>query len=205
MKTKDKILLAAKEIYTQNGYNNTTTRDIAKHLSISPGNLHYHFTHSEQIIKALFEEFSLQMNELLIRTSLSESTSVELFYNYISETTNLFYEYRFIFINFTDILKENPEIRLIYKEIHSRRRIEFENLFEDFKKKKIFKQDIPDFILQNLVDQMFIIGDSALSYNEVSHNFQGKEAIDYYTKIFFNQFYYLFTEEHQKQLEIRLK
>ncbi|MCJ8498072.1 TetR/AcrR family transcriptional regulator [Chryseobacterium salipaludis] len=204
MKTKDKILSGAKDLYNEKGYSSTTTRDIAKHIDISPGNLHYHFPHSNEILEALFESFAMKMNELLETTSISDSSSIELLYNYIEQTTSLIYEYKFLFINFTDILRENLKINNMYKEIHSRRRVEFERLFTTFQNKKIFRDDIPEFIFSNLIEQMFIIGDNAISYNEVTHSLKSEKAIKFYTNIFITQFYYLLTDEHQKKFKEKL-
>jgi len=204
VKTKDKILSGAKDLYNEKGYSSTTTRDIAKHIDISPGNLHYHFPHSNEILEALFESFAMKMNELLETTSISDSSSIELLYNYIEQTTSLIYEYKFLFINFTDILRENLKINNMYKEIHSRRRVEFERLFTTFQNKKIFRDDIPEFIFSNLIEQMFIIGDNAISYNEVTHSLKSEKAIKFYTNIFITQFYYLLTDEHQKKFKEKL-
>jgi len=62
MNTKEKILSKALELFNEKGYNNITTRHIAAELAISAGNLHYHFKHSEDIIKILFDELTLKMD-----------------------------------------------------------------------------------------------------------------------------------------------
>lgn len=205
MKTKDKILIAAKDLFNQNGYTSTSTRDIAKYLKISPGNLHYHFTHSKQIVEALFNDFAKQMDVLLENVSQSESTTIDLLYNYIEETSTLFFSYKFLFINFSDILRESEVINKLYKEIHVKRKLEFQNLFLSLQEKKIFRLDIPSFIFSNLIEQMFITGDSILAYNEITHNFEGQKAVDYYTKILMIQFYYLLTDKSKKLLEDRIE
>lgn len=201
MKTKDKILLTAKTIYNEKGYKNTSTRDIAKELNISPGNLHYHYAHASTIVIELFQEFATKMNHLLEQAALSDLTTLDLFFNYVVESIELFFNYKFLFVNFTDILRENEAIRNLYKDIHKRRKVEFEELFKSFQEKKIFKENIPNFIITNLIEQMFIVGDSVISYNEITHQLTPQKAVDYYSKIFMTQFYYLLTEENQKDFE----
>jgi AcrR family transcriptional regulator len=54
MKTKDRIIQAAVELFNAQGEQNVTTNHIAAHLSMSPGNLYYHFRNKEDIIRAIF-------------------------------------------------------------------------------------------------------------------------------------------------------
>jgi AcrR family transcriptional regulator len=65
MNTKEKILSKALELFNEKGYNTITTRSIAAELGISAGNLHYHFKHSEDILKILFSEMTQKMDGLM--------------------------------------------------------------------------------------------------------------------------------------------
>lgn len=197
MKTKEKIILEALSLYNECGYNNTTTRDIATSLKISPGNLHYHFKHSDEITKELFNRFLNQINQILEKINLSETLDVNIFYSYIKSVNRLFYEYKFLFINFVDILRKIPEINQLYIDVNISRKKEFEEIFLKFQQKNIFRKDIPDFILNQLVEQMFIIGDNSVAHNELTRKLKNEDAIEHYTFLFVNQFYYLFTEEQQ--------
>ena len=47
MKTKEKILVASIELFNQSGATIITTNDIAKSLTMSPGNLYFHFKNKE--------------------------------------------------------------------------------------------------------------------------------------------------------------
>ncbi len=197
MKTKDKIILESLKLLNEKGYVNTTTRDIAKSLNISPGNLHYHFKHSEEIIKELFNRFLSEMSNILKEIKLSEISNIEVFYNYIKTVNELFYEYKFLFLNFIDILRKIPEINQLYIEINISRKKEFEELFQTFQNQNIFRKDIPDFILTNIVEQIFILADNSLAYNELTKKLSKNEAIEHHTFLFMNQFYYLLTQEQQ--------
>lgn len=51
--TRDRVLAAAKRLFTERGYNNVSMGDIAAELGMSKGNLTYHFKHKEDIVEAL--------------------------------------------------------------------------------------------------------------------------------------------------------
>jgi AcrR family transcriptional regulator len=54
MRTEDKIILKAIELYNEHGFSNVTSRDIAKELGISHGNLEYHYKNKEAILHAIY-------------------------------------------------------------------------------------------------------------------------------------------------------
>ncbi|MBB6331563.1 AcrR family transcriptional regulator [Chryseobacterium sediminis] len=201
MKTKDKILSKALELFNDKGYNNITTRHIAAELNISAGNLHYHFRHSEDLIKILFSELTLKMDELLNQMKKRENKSLEDLYQFTYSTCEIFYSYRFIFINFIDILNQIPEIESRYEGINFSRKEEFQLIFSDLQKSNIFQKDVPHFIVDCLTEQIFIIADNWLTHNRLILKLSPKEAIQHYTLLQMNLFYPLLNKEQQKLYE----
>jgi AcrR family transcriptional regulator len=55
MKTAERILITALDIFNQQGENNVSSVEIAMELNISPGNLYYHFKGKEVIVAELFD------------------------------------------------------------------------------------------------------------------------------------------------------
>jgi AcrR family transcriptional regulator len=201
MKTKDKILSKALELFNDKGYNNITTRHIAAELNISAGNLHYHFRHSEDIIKILFSELTLKMDELLNHMKEKEHKTLEDLYQFTFSTCEIFYTYRFIFISFIDILNQIPEIESRYEGINFSRKEEFQLIFSDLQKSHIFQKDVPRFIVDCLTEQIFIIADNWLTHNRLILKLSPKEAIQHYTLLQMNLFYPLLNKEQQKLYE----
>lgn len=201
MSTKEKILAKALELFNEKGYNNITTRHIAAELSISPGNLHYHFKHSEDIIKILFAELTMKMDELLNAMKAKENKTLEDLYTLTSSTCEIFYHYRFIFINLVDVLKKIPEVEAKYEGINFSRREEFQLIFMDLQRSKIFKKDIPDFMINSLTEQIFILADNWLTHNRLISKLSKKKAIQSYTLLLMNLFYPLLNKEQQKIYE----
>ncbi|MBV8328585.1 TetR/AcrR family transcriptional regulator [Chryseobacterium sp.] len=201
MKTRDKILFKALELFNEKGYNTITTRHIAAELNISAGNLHYHFRHSEDIIKILFTELSLKMDGLLNTMKKMENTTLEDLYQFTLSTSKIFYSYRFIFVNFVDILKNIPEIKSQYEGIHISRKEEFQVIFSGFQKNGILKKDVPDFIMDSLIQQIFIIADNWITHNYMILKLNETKAVHHYTLLQMNLFYPFLTEKQQKLYE----
>lgn len=201
MKTKEKILFKALELFNEKGYNTITTRHIAAEINISPGNLHYHFKHSEDIIKILFTELVVKMDALLNTVKKVEFKTLDDLYQFTFSTCEIFYSYRFIFVNFIDILKEIPEIKSQYESIHSSRKEEFQLIFSGFQKNNILKKDVPDFIMDSLVQQMFIIADNWLTHNRLILKLNQEDAVRHYSLLQMNLFYPFLNREQQQLYE----
>ena len=56
MKTRDKIINTAIQLFNEQGTKAVSTNHIATAIGISPGNLYYHFCNKEDIIRAIFEQ-----------------------------------------------------------------------------------------------------------------------------------------------------
>ncbi|UKB83088.1 TetR/AcrR family transcriptional regulator [Chryseobacterium sp. MEBOG06] len=201
MTTKEKILSKALELFNEKGYNNVTTRNIAAELKISAGNLHYHFRHSEDIIKILFSELTLKMDELLNQMKATENKTLQDLYQFTFSTSSIFYSYRFIFVNFVDILNKIPEIKAQYEVINFNRKEEFQQIFTNLQKSAVFQTEVPDFIVDCLTEQIFIIADNWLSHNKLILKLDQKKAIQHYTLLQMNLFYPLLNKEQQKLYE----
>jgi AcrR family transcriptional regulator len=201
MKTKDKILSKAMELFNEKGYNNITTRHIAAGLNISAGNLHYHFKHSEDIIKILFSELVIKMDILFNDLQTIENKTLEDLYHFTFSMYEIFYSFRFIFMNFFDILNHIPAIQSQYESINITRKNEFQMIFKGFQKNNIFRDDIPDFILKSLTIQIFIIADNWIIHNSLAFKLNKDEAVKHYALIQMNLFYPLLAEEQQKLYE----
>ena len=56
MKTRDKIIDTAIQLFNERGTKAISTNHIAAATNISPGNLYYHFRNKEDIIRSIFEQ-----------------------------------------------------------------------------------------------------------------------------------------------------
>jgi AcrR family transcriptional regulator len=120
MKTKDKIIFAAIELFNAQGEQNVTTNHIAAHLGMSPGNLYYHFRNKEDIIQAIFE---LYARELATLFSLDTDTppehlgSLQTSQLYLERVLYVIWRFRFAYDNLPDILARNEALSTWYRKI----------------------------------------------------------------------------------------
>lgn len=63
MKTKDAILDRARQLFNDRGTPSVSTNHVAAALSISAGNLYYHYRNKEQIIRANYARFVERTDE----------------------------------------------------------------------------------------------------------------------------------------------
>ena len=181
MKSKEKILNAALLLYNEQGIRNITTRHIAASIGMSGGNLHYHFKHTEDIIRALFDELALAYDGLMAN---AQSVPFDLkAITFLAEASfKLVNKYRFIFINFVEIGKWMPEIRDAYYQLILKREQQFISLFDHLVANGTFRDDIPSSNKYGLVKQFFIINDFWLSHNELTDQYVGEDALNEYQK-----------------------
>lgn len=186
METKEKILIAALAVYNERGIS-ATTRHIAASMSISPGNLHYHFKHTDDIIMELWARLSQEMDQLVIE--LGGEVSIRSVQAYIRASFLVVYKYRFIFLHFVEIGAKIPAIQQAYYGLFQKRDKEFKSIFRKLIKNGYFRDDIPASVWTALVNQIFILGDFWLSNNALTKQLTGKEAENAFCKQMDAMFY----------------
>ena len=97
MKTRDRILVAARTLFNARRFGNVTTADLAAETGISEGNLWYHFKNKRALLEALSEQF---LNDVEHRLSLLPSGGAEILAEYVGMLDALSEEirqYRFLY------------------------------------------------------------------------------------------------------------
>ena len=61
--TKDKILRVAAKMFSENGYDRVTTREIAKAVGINAASIYYYFPSKEDILKSLYGFYSANLQK----------------------------------------------------------------------------------------------------------------------------------------------
>ena len=117
MKTRDKIIQASIELFNEQGERNVTTNHIAAHLSISPGNLYYHFRNKEDIILSIYEEYA---RNLLLDTFPQVSPDMkplDTIILYMDAVFQALMKFRFFYANLPVLLAKNPLLHSKYVEV----------------------------------------------------------------------------------------
>ena len=63
--TKAEIQEVALKLFTENGYESTTMREIAERLQITKPAVYYHFAGKEDIVRTIFDEHVATWDELI--------------------------------------------------------------------------------------------------------------------------------------------
>lgn len=91
MKTKERILQTSVELFNRSGVVAITTNHIAKAMSISPGNLYFHYDNKEEILEELFKRM---MKETYAAWRPRKTKKASLL-SFIDENFDLYWRYRF--------------------------------------------------------------------------------------------------------------
>ena len=108
LSTEEKIVQAAKEVFTQKGYAAARTQEIADRAGVNKGLLQYYFkgNSKEKLFKAIFEESYLKIMARI---------------NYIFESEDSFeHKIELVLDAYFDLLLENPNLPgFIVNELHT--------------------------------------------------------------------------------------
>lgn len=118
MKTAERILLTALELFNQHGENSVTSVDIAMELDISPGNLYYHYKGKEVLIESLVALHKRQMHGVLSGGVLASLSPEDVFY-YLYIVVEKLHLFRFLYRSQADLLEKYPGIEKSVRNILS--------------------------------------------------------------------------------------
>ncbi|MGR5120881.1 TetR/AcrR family transcriptional regulator [Vibrio astriarenae] len=161
MKTRDKIVFAALELFNEHGERTITTNHIAAHIDISPGNLYYHFRNKQEIVREIFLIYSQELLERFEPVQ-EQSESLVLLKQYLDSIFNLMWKYRFFYANLPDILQRDASLHEDYIAVQSKLQANLKNIMGTFHGLGLIavtEEEIPQF-----VTSLHLIASSWLAY-----------------------------------------
>jgi AcrR family transcriptional regulator len=111
------ILLAAKSVFGEAGYHETTTRDIAAAAGVSEALLYQHFPGKRQLFEELVHWVAADLEGRLLAARESEhpaAAGLEAYFGFVEEEAGL---YR---VFFREALQADPAFRPLYVELSRR-------------------------------------------------------------------------------------
>jgi len=117
MKTRDKIIQASIALFNEQGERNVTTNHIAAHLSISPGNLYYHFRNKEDIILSIYEEYARNIVLDTFPQVTPDVKPLDAIILYMDAVFQAMMKFRFFYSNLPVLLAKNPLLHDKYVEV----------------------------------------------------------------------------------------
>ena len=193
MTTKEKILTKALELFNQKGVETITTRQIALALGMSQGNLCYHFPKKEAIIIALYKQLVQQFNELYLTFSAPSSTSgattissqlaISSFLKMIQLTNQYFVDYKFLMLNFVQIMRWYPSIKTHYQALTTQRNEQTMGLFHSFQAAGLLTIEAYTGQYKQVIEQFMILNNFWLSHAEILYPKNESEKIDHFNQL----------------------
>ncbi|MEO1434425.1 MAG: TetR/AcrR family transcriptional regulator [Bacteroidota bacterium] len=129
MKLKEKILNKAIELFNDRGISSTSPNQIAAALSISSGNLTYHFKTKAILVKEVYRIMDADSKDII---EFSGYVSLEHFRKIIGMFKAFMGKYPFFFQDLFFILNNYPEVGKLYEESNLKRLKQGRTLFQHY-------------------------------------------------------------------------
>jgi AcrR family transcriptional regulator len=113
---RERIIEASLELFNARGVRSVTTNRIAAHLSISSGNLYYHFRNKEEIIREIFPRIAEAARRSIRLPEKGQITAAHVGRYHLAGIRSL-WEYRFFFRDLAELLSRDPILAEDYREL----------------------------------------------------------------------------------------
>ncbi|MGY6648255.1 TetR/AcrR family transcriptional regulator [Wenyingzhuangia sp. IMCC45574] len=204
-KTKQKILDTSLALFNEFGLSKVPLRRIATHMGISQGNLNYHFKKREDIIEGLYYQLVLNINQSIANVSF-ENFSIHGLYQISTSIAYEFYKFRFFLLDFTQIMREQEQIKQHYNQLLLLRKSQMIGLINSLVAKELVRpEELPN-EYENLYTRVQILSDFWMSSLSIQQNtIEEKEVYNHTALIFENIYPYLTEKGKIEFLEITAK
>lgn len=208
MNTKrEEILAVALNLFNKKDIDNVTTREIAKELNMSLGNLTYYFPTKKDIILALTQEITKAVDEALSKDSAKEAPN--LLVQYFKQVEIIFTTHlKFKFIvhkRYGEIISSFPEVQKVAQDFLKIRFDAWEQLNQQLVKEKFAKQEL----VQDSHAHSHILNVLALYWHQefliYYPNLTDKQKIQQALSIFFQSYKPYLTKKGLEELTPLLK
>jgi len=180
--TKKKILDASRKLLNQQGLAAVSQRTIATHLGISPGNLTYHFKKRSDIIEGLYFELVEKIDHDFLNVDMSEGLLSGL-HQLTQKSMEHFFEYRFMMLDFIQVMRENPPIKKHYLKLMAQREEQMNMFFQMLIQSGLMRKEEIENEYHNLIRRMMILGDFWLASAEINREKMNKKQVTKYLEI----------------------
>ncbi len=138
MGTKDHILNTAITLYNEMGLRNITSRDIAKEMGKSHGNIEYHFKDKETLLLAIYKQMSTEMTTFYDQKKPGVN-SFEKFDLLLHELELFQIKYGFFNLDILEISRNFKSVNVLLQKTLNTRKEQMRSFFLGFMKENLLK------------------------------------------------------------------
>ena len=128
MRTEDKVILKAIELYNTKGFSNITSRDIARELDMSHGNVEYHYKNKETILRAIYSKMKKEVSTYFSEVNKSMNP-IEEFNILLKKLEHFQSKYLFFNLDVIDIARQFPRLKAEIEATIQRRKDQMASFF----------------------------------------------------------------------------
>lgn len=140
MKTKKRIINQAIASYNKEGLTNVTSRDLARNLNMSHGNLEYHFGNKEALLMAIYKQMKKDISGMYV----DQGKEMDPFFHFneLLKRLETFHEtYSFFNLDVLVISRNYPKISALLKTTFQIRKEQMTHFYERFNEMGYFKKE----------------------------------------------------------------
>lgn len=186
---EENILFAAEKLFAENGFEGTSTREIARAANVNISMISYYFGSKEKLYEKLVEyrmnEGQFFSKDIIERTDINEWEKIEKIVDQFADRVRnhkCFYR----IMQREQLHTQNPQIVEFLKQTKIGFISMYSKIFESGLKKGIFKKNPPVYLLHATVSgTLFYASNAKEMYKEFLNNTEDENVFDekYYTEL----------------------
>jgi AcrR family transcriptional regulator len=149
---------------------------------MSQGNLCYHFPKKEAIITALYHQLVNKFDKLMQEINPTE-ISIKLFWDLLKITNQYFEDYKFLMLNFVQIMRWHPDIHAHYQALTQTRIQQTLFLFQAFEQVGLLKKEAYEGQYLQMIEQYMILNNFWLSHAEILYLGDKQQKLHYFNQL----------------------
>ncbi|WNJ19972.1 TetR/AcrR family transcriptional regulator [Pontibacter sp. G13] len=186
MKTRDKILACALELFNKQGIATVSSRNISDQLGISYGNLCYHFPKKDDIILALFQQMQEELNREVSNLQ-AEIFRFDFMVRSLRRMMVVVYQYKFIYLDLTNICRKFPDIAKSARAQNKNRMMICRGIYAFLSKEGYLKAERAENHYDRLVESVLLMLNFWLMDAEIYYEGKEEDKIDHYLELIYRQ------------------
>ncbi|MBK9489340.1 MAG: TetR/AcrR family transcriptional regulator [Haliscomenobacter sp.] len=188
-KTKERILEKALELLNERGVAQVSIRSIGDALSMSPGNLCYHYPNVDAIVEALYFRLVADLDALILESmQLASKQGIDLHFTFqsIERSFATFQHYKFLMLDFADIMRRHETLKAHFRQLAQQRQVQFMQLIQALQAGGWVQTERYPSQFQDWIQQASLLGDYWMASAEIMLEGDEEYKRKYYQGLFFS-------------------